>query len=107
VCIARWAPRRPPRSRAFWSREVVVEAVTRHVETLRERGERVDYLTFVPDGEPTLDKHLGEEIDGLRALGIPLAVISNGSLAWNPDVRVSLGKADWVSLKVDAADDAT
>jgi len=93
--------------RAFWSPTIVIDAVGRHVQTLRGRGERVDYLTFVPDGEPTLDMHLGEEIDGLRPLGIPIAVISNGSLAWNADVRARLGKADWVSLKVDAADDAT
>jgi wyosine [tRNA(Phe)-imidazoG37] synthetase (radical SAM superfamily) len=93
--------------RAFWSPEIIIDAVARHVQTLRERGERVDYLTFVPDGEPTLDVHLGEEIDGLRPLGIPIAVISNGSLAWNAHVRGSLGKADWVSLKVDAADEAT
>jgi wyosine [tRNA(Phe)-imidazoG37] synthetase (radical SAM superfamily) len=81
--------------------------VTRHVQKLRDRGERVDYLTFVPDGEPTLDAHLGDEIDGLRPLGIPIAVISNGSLVWSPVVRASLGKADWVSLKVDAADEST
>jgi wyosine [tRNA(Phe)-imidazoG37] synthetase (radical SAM superfamily) len=53
--------------RAFWSPEVVIEAATRYAGTLRERGECVDYLTFVPDGEPTLDTHLGEEIDGLRS----------------------------------------
>jgi wyosine [tRNA(Phe)-imidazoG37] synthetase (radical SAM superfamily) len=55
--------------------------------TLKERGECVDYLTFVPDGEPTLDTHLSEEIDRLRSVGIPIAVISNGSLAWNSNVR--------------------
>lgn len=93
--------------RAIWPSGVVVEAVTRHVEKLRARGERVDYITFVPDGEPTLDRDLGEEIDGLRSLGIPIAVISNGSLVWRPEVRAALGKADWVSLKVDAADEAT
>jgi wyosine [tRNA(Phe)-imidazoG37] synthetase (radical SAM superfamily) len=93
--------------RAFWSAGEVVAAVTRHVEKLRARGERVDFLTFVPDGEPTLDRNLGQEIDGLRSLGIPIAVISNGSLVWRADVRVTLAKADWVSLKVDAADEVT
>jgi wyosine [tRNA(Phe)-imidazoG37] synthetase (radical SAM superfamily) len=93
--------------RRFWLSGLVVEAVTRHVQKLRERGERIDFLTFVPDGEPTLDCGLGEEIDGLRELGIPIAVISNGSLAWRKDVRAALSKADWVSLKVDAVDEAT
>jgi wyosine [tRNA(Phe)-imidazoG37] synthetase (radical SAM superfamily) len=93
--------------RRIWPRGMVVEEVTRHVEKLRERAERIDFLTFVPDGEPTLDIDLGEEIDGLRKLEIPIAVISNGSLTFREGVRAALGKADWVSLKVDAADETT
>jgi wyosine [tRNA(Phe)-imidazoG37] synthetase (radical SAM superfamily) len=93
--------------RKFWPSGAVVEAVTRHLQKLRARGEGVDFLTFVPDGEPTLDADLGEEIDGLRALEIPVAVISNGSLTFREDVRAALSKADWVSLKVDAVDEAT
>jgi wyosine [tRNA(Phe)-imidazoG37] synthetase (radical SAM superfamily) len=93
--------------RRIWPPDTVVERVTRHVEKLRERGERIDFLTFVPDGEPTLDMDLGEEIDGLRKLEIAIAVISNGSLTFREDVRAALGKADWVSLKVDAVDETT
>jgi len=94
-----------PRTR--WPSGMVIDVVARHDQKLRERGERIDFLTFVPDGEPTLDADLGEEMDGLRALDIPIAVISNGSLVWREDVRAALGKADWVSLKVDAADEST
>ena len=65
-------------------------------------GEAVDYLTFVPDGEPTLDSRLGESIDALRELGLPIAVISNASLLWHADVRSALRRADWVSVKVDS-----
>jgi wyosine [tRNA(Phe)-imidazoG37] synthetase (radical SAM superfamily) len=75
------------------------------VERLRERGETIDYLTFVPDGEPTLDQHLGDAIEMLRLLGIPIAVISNGSLLGNEEVRARLATADWVSLKVDAVEE--
>jgi wyosine [tRNA(Phe)-imidazoG37] synthetase (radical SAM superfamily) len=84
--------------------EVVRQAETR-VRELRERGEAIDYLTFVPDGEPTLDVHLGREIAGLRPLGIPVAVISNASLLDREDVQSCLSRADWVSLKVDAVHD--
>jgi len=84
----------------------VISAVMARVQALRARDEPIDYLTFVPDGEPTLDRHLGEEIDGLRPLGLPIAVISNGSLAWREDVRATLARADWVSLKLDSADEA-
>jgi len=66
-------------------------------------GERVDYLSFVPDGEPTLDIHLGRHIDLLRSLGIKIAVITNASLLWMDEVKEDLLKADWVSVKIDAA----
>jgi wyosine [tRNA(Phe)-imidazoG37] synthetase (radical SAM superfamily) len=59
-------------------------------------------LTFVPDGEPTLDVNLGREIELCKPLGIKIAVISNGSLIWKEDVRSDLLGSDWVSLKVDA-----
>ena len=71
---------------------------------MQRRGEGVDWLTFVPDGEPTLDANLGSTIDLLRPLGIPIAVITNGSLLWREDVREILGKTDWLSVKVDATD---
>ncbi len=66
----------------------------------------IDFLTFVPDGEPTLDFGLGETIRLLRPLGIDIAVITNGSLLWRDDVREGLDDADWVSVKVDAAENA-
>jgi wyosine [tRNA(Phe)-imidazoG37] synthetase (radical SAM superfamily) len=93
--------------RAFYAPERIVQEVERHLSQLRERGERVDYLTFVPDGEPTLDVHLGETIERLKTLRIPVAVISNGSLLSRDDVRECLSKADWVSVKLDAVDPGT
>jgi wyosine [tRNA(Phe)-imidazoG37] synthetase (radical SAM superfamily) len=86
----------------FYEPERVVRAVREQVEKAGRAGVRVDYLTFVPDGEPTLDANLGREVALLKPLGIPIAVISNGSLAWREDVREDLMEADWVSLKVDA-----
>jgi len=38
----------------------------------------------------------------MSEFGIDVAVISNASLISEPEVREDLGKADWVSLKVDA-----
>lgn len=67
-------------------------------------GERVDYLTLVPNGEPTLDVHLGELLTRLKSFGVPLAVITNASLIGDLAVREALLQADWVSLKVDAVE---
>ena len=72
------------------------------VEEAEKRGEKTDYLTFVPDGEPTLDIALGEEISLLRSLGIKIAVITNGSLIDRADVRRDLSTTNLVSLKIDA-----
>ena len=86
----------------FYNPEVILSETQHKVEDLAEVGESVDYLTFVPDGEPTLDIHIGREIDLLRSLGIKIAVITNASLIWQEDVREALYRADWVSLKIDA-----
>jgi wyosine [tRNA(Phe)-imidazoG37] synthetase (radical SAM superfamily) len=88
--------------RAFFLPEEIVREVEKRVRDVRERGEAIDYLAFVPDGEPTLDVHLGQEITALRRLGIPVAVISNASLVDREDIQSDLCRADWVSLKVDA-----
>lgn len=93
------------RRREFYSPLVVAAAVEAKTRQVQERGEQIDFLTFVPDGEPTLDIHLGAEIRELRHLGPRMAVISNGSLIHLPEVRQDLASADWVSLKVDAVDD--
>jgi wyosine [tRNA(Phe)-imidazoG37] synthetase (radical SAM superfamily) len=88
--------------RAFYEPRELFEAVRDKVESARNVGEAIDYLAFVPDGEPTLDVHLGREIELLKPLGIKIAVITNSSLLWREDVREDLMEADWVSLKVDA-----
>ncbi len=90
--------------RAFFPPESVEDAVRARVERAREAGDTIDYLTFVPDGEPTLDVHLGETIARLRPLEIPIAIITNGSLLWRPEVREVLRTLDWVSVKVDSVD---
>jgi wyosine [tRNA(Phe)-imidazoG37] synthetase (radical SAM superfamily) len=87
---------------AFYEPREILRAVRGKVKKAREAGEPIDYLTFVPDGEPTLDLNLGREIELLRPLGIKIAVISNASLIWHEGVRQALMKTDWVSLKVDA-----
>ena len=42
----------------FYEPGEVLKAVQSKVEAARETGEAIDYLTFVPDGEPTLDANL-------------------------------------------------
>ncbi len=86
----------------FYKVEEIEEKVEKTIEELKKRGEKIDYITFVPDGEPTLDINLGIEIEKIKKFGIKIAVITNSSLIWRDDVREELMKADWVSCKVDA-----
>ena len=87
----------------FYQPENLLEDVRNKIEEAGRANEGIDYLTFVPDGEPTLDINLGHEIELLRPAGIKIAVITNASLIWRDDVRKDIMNADWVSLKVDAA----
>ncbi|GAK56832.1 radical SAM domain protein [Candidatus Vecturithrix granuli] len=88
---------------AFYQPEEILRQVEIKLREAREHEEGIDYLTFVPDGEPTLDLHLGRSIELLKPLGIKIAVITNASLLWQADVRDALRQTDWVSVKIDAA----
>ena len=83
----------------------VINAVAEKVASARRVGERIDYLSFAPQGEPTLEANLGAMIRGLKSLGIPIGVLTNGSLLDREEVRSDLAEADWVSLKVDAVEE--
>jgi wyosine [tRNA(Phe)-imidazoG37] synthetase (radical SAM superfamily) len=91
--------------RTFYKPEDVVTVVKRKIDKASLINETVDYLTFVPDGEPTLDINLGKEIVLLKNTGLRVAVLTNASLIWRRDVTEDLQKADVVSLKVDAVNE--
>ena len=92
--------------RDYYSTEELIEEVKKKIEDSRKNNEEIDYLTVVPDGEPTLDINLGKLITALNTTGIKTAVITNSTLIERPDVREELALAHWVSVKVDAVDEA-
>lgn len=85
----------------FYNVKEIVKSVEKKVKETVKREEPIDYLTFVPDGEPSLDINLGKEIEQLKHLNIKIAVITNASLIDRTDVQDDLMKADWVSVKID------
>jgi len=91
--------------RSFYSPQEICDEVRQKVKSSADQALLIDYLSFVPDGEPTLDINLGQEIDMLRSLGKKIAVITNASLIWDEAVREDLARADWVSVKVDALEE--
>jgi wyosine [tRNA(Phe)-imidazoG37] synthetase (radical SAM superfamily) len=63
----------------------------------------IDWVTFVGSGETLLHASLGALIRGVKSLtGLPLAVITNGSLLGHPDVRDELLLADAILPSLDA-----
>lgn len=86
----------------FYKPEELLQEVKEKVEKLKAKDDKIDYLTFVADGEPTLDLNLGKELEMMKPLGIKTAVITNSTLLTREDVREELCKADWVSVKVDS-----
>ena len=91
--------------KAFYPIDEIVNEVFERVNQLKSSDEKIDYISFVPDGEPTLDINLGSLIQRLKPLGIKIAVITNSSLLWNKDVRNNLKDANWVSVKIDTTDE--
>ncbi len=86
----------------FYPPEMLVKEVRQLLQQLQHTDEYLDYLTIVPDGEPTLDSQLGALIAQLKQFNIKIAVIINGSLLYLPDVREDLSQADYVSVKIDS-----
>jgi wyosine [tRNA(Phe)-imidazoG37] synthetase (radical SAM superfamily) len=84
----------------FYHPEVITRKLEYKLNSL-PKDDFPDYITIVPDGEPTLDIHLGELILKLKSVGFPVAVITNSSLLSRKDVQSDLMHADYVSVKVD------
>ena len=92
--------------RDFFPPETILAQVQDALE--RHQPSEVDYVTFVGQGEPTLCASLGWLIRHVKALtDIPVAVLTNGALLFQPEVREELAAADLVMPTLDAADQKT
>jgi wyosine [tRNA(Phe)-imidazoG37] synthetase (radical SAM superfamily) len=64
----------------------------------------IDYITLSGSGEPTLNAKTGEIIRGIKEMtGIPVAVLTNGTLLADRVLREDLVPADLVVPSLDAA----
>jgi wyosine [tRNA(Phe)-imidazoG37] synthetase (radical SAM superfamily) len=77
------------------------------IRTLQAQAVPIDYISLVPNGEPTLDCSLSKTIRCLREFGYKVAVFTNASLLWNDSVKEDLMCADYVSVKVDSVNEAS
>ncbi|MBN2583162.1 MAG: radical SAM protein [Planctomycetes bacterium] len=87
---------------------VPADEVVAEIARVLPQVPRPDYITMSGSGEPTLNVRLGEVIDAVRRVtDVPVAVITNGTLMTEADVRHDCAKADLVVPSLDAADEAT
>ncbi|MBN2534705.1 MAG: radical SAM protein [Spirochaetales bacterium] len=64
---------------------------------------KIDYITLSGSGEPTLCLELRELINQIKKMtNIPIAILTNGSLLWDSNVRKELKNADLVIPSLDA-----
>jgi len=76
------------------------------LEWYKVKREQFDVITLVGEGEPTLYNQTGALIDGIKSLfDKPVALITNGSLFYQKDVRQDCLKADIVMPTLDAWDE--
>ena len=63
------------------------------------------FIGLAGSGEPTLHARIGDLIAGIKKMtSIPVAVLTNGSMLWRPEVRAGIGNADLVLPSLDAGD---
>jgi wyosine [tRNA(Phe)-imidazoG37] synthetase (radical SAM superfamily) len=91
--------------KTWYDVESVLEVLIRKEAKVRDLGEKIDYMTFVPNGEPTLDGNLEVESSILSSVGIRTAIITNGSLINQSAVQSALRNFDRVMVKVDAVNE--
>ena len=95
------------------TREEVYSEMEKTLAAMREKGEKLDVITFAGNGEPTLHKDFEAIIDDtilLRDNYFPetkISVLSNASEVTKPSVFRALNKVDNNILKLDSAIQAT
>lgn len=84
---------------------VPVKEIMEEVEGfLKEEAASIDHLSLTGSGEPTLHSRIRSVIEGIKGItSIPVAVITNGSLLYEEEVRQDLLQADIVLPSLDAA----
>jgi wyosine [tRNA(Phe)-imidazoG37] synthetase (radical SAM superfamily) len=87
--------------REFFPLEEILDELQ---DAIAEMVTRPDVVTLSGAGEPTLYSRLGELIDRARRMTqLPVAVITNSSLLFMPEVRGELARADVVLPSLDSA----
>jgi len=84
---------------------VPVQEVIAELDEWLQTGDSADYITLSGSGEPTLNSECGRVIEHLRRVTtIPVALLTNGSLLSDPEVRGQAAQAHVVKVSLSAWD---
>lgn len=85
---------------------VPTTAVIAELQDWLAAGGKADVVTLAGSGEPTLHSGFGEVIDAVHdACNLPVALLTNSTLLWDPEVRRAAARADIVKVSLSAWDD--
>ncbi len=84
---------------------ILYDKVTAELAHFFENNPAPDYITFSGSGEPTLNSRIGDVLQFIKRTkpGIPVAVLTNGTLFYDKQVRSEILDADVVLPSLDAA----
>ena len=87
---------------------VPVDDILSELKIALDAGVEADYITIGGSGEPTLHSGIGRLIEGIKKLTpIPVAILTNGTLFYLPEVRADCASADVILPSLDAGDQQT
>lgn len=96
-------------ARSLPKAEEILEALNERLLTMKANNEQLDVITFAGNGEPSMHPQFADIVDGVIELRnrffntAKVAVLSNASLAYKPQVINALNKIDDNILKLDSA----
>jgi len=84
---------------------IKIDTIKREINQYFEESPVPEFITFSGSGEPTLNSGIGEILNYIKELkpNIPIAVLTNGTLLNDKQVRDELLQADVVLPSLDAA----
>ncbi len=83
---------------------VPVKKVMEEIDDYFMKNPSPDFITFSGSGEPSLNSRIGDVINYIKQkYEVPVCVLTNGTLFYDPKVRKALMKADIVMPSLDSA----
>ena len=81
------------------------DKVIAELNNFMSKNKDIDFITFSGSGEPSLNTHFGKILNYVKQTypNIKLAVLTNGTLLQNPEIRKEMLNADVVLPSLDAA----